>query len=413
MNDRGPRADWDDGRLDAAFRARFGVTPPPHLTRRVIGRLALMRRRAWPLGMPAQLASAVAVAIVAIVGMSVLGVRGPSASTTPSTPGPSFRAEPSPTSSAVAVVRGPGWPFPDRVRSPQGEYPVASVQEAIAERNSNAEPIEIAVGGWQADASARRFCELVLADPGSQLQSACANDRWLGAAPQPDVVWSEAPPEQPAIRILAVNWRPGAADIRFEGNSVGAVMVGHFHDPMTAQCRPTNRNLCDATFIVDDVVWTLTPTALRVPPPDTALSAFSVAEALEIRDSGSSLEIAAFGFYVSMPVPCPHPAGQFWPLEDCLFDHTWLMANPEQLDVVASDGSGSIHPPSGPAFNLATFGGPSGSGEPVGSVVVGHFNDPLSDQCPAGPRRVACQQRFVVDGGFKLGAQSTFAPWTP
>jgi hypothetical protein len=147
-----------------------------------------------------------------------------------------------------------------------------------------------------------------------------------------------------------------------------------------------------------------------VPSQIDGLEVLSVAAALGRQAAGSSERIAVFGWAVRFFVPCPQPPDAYQPLENCVYRFTWLMAAPEQLNVTNPDGSGSIHPPAGPAFNT-TFD-PLEPGVPQAVIVIGRFNDPGSARCPAGARRDACARLFVAEGAAWLGPTSSGPPAT-
>lgn len=143
------------------------------------------------------------------------------------------------------------------------------------------------------------------------------------------------------------------------------------------------------------------PTEITLPGAQRPQPVISVAEAIGIRDADASArEVTVGGWYTFNPVPCPALPDPTSPLEDCAVDFTWLMAAPEQLHELASDGSGSIHPPAGPGINavLAYVDWSSPSGDRAIPVVfVGHFHDRRAAACPAGDRKMRCETRFVVD----------------
>src|SRR5207302_2424791 len=78
-----------------------------------------------------------------------------------------------------------GWPFPDTVRTSNGEYAVLSVQQAEGVRADNAGPIEIAVGGWQSNLLNGLFCALGRPGLVGELENQCLYDRWLSVRPEP------------------------------------------------------------------------------------------------------------------------------------------------------------------------------------------------------------------------------------
>jgi hypothetical protein len=326
---------------------------------------------------------------------------------------PSIGQTPSPSSAASASpIRtggGLGWPFPDQVRTSQGIFPVLSVGDAVRVRDDHAGPVEIAVGGWSSEPAGKRFCTMVLRDRASELQNLCVFDRWLAPQPLPNTDWYPTPPGL-AIRIFT-DWVPkDSTDIHLRDLAVGAVVLGHFHDAVAAQCRPENADLCTGTFIVDEVPWTFSTTGYSAAPSNPDLSPLTVSEAIAIRDSGASTELAVAGWYVSNPIPCPHPPDQYWPLEDCLFNYTWLMAGDEELQVLNADGSGYVHPPVGPAISVAAFNNPGGDHLPKYTILIGHFNDSRASDCPAGARRTACAQRFVLDDVLEMDGAPSASP---
>jgi hypothetical protein len=147
------------------------------------------------------------------------------------------------------------------------------------------------------------------------------------------------------------------------------------------------------------------PAAITVPGSDRPQPVLSVAEAIEIRDAGTSREIAVGGWFTSNPVPCPGSDVDMRSLEDCAIDYTWLMASPEDLRLEGlgnetSSGLYVIRDPIGPAINavLRYVDWPEPPGGQVSPVVfVGHFHDTRAADCPAGERHDRCEARFVVD----------------
>jgi hypothetical protein len=84
------------------------------------------------------------------------------------------------------------------------------------------------------------------------------------------------------------------------------------------------------------------------------------------------------------------------------------MASAEQLRLLNADGSGQVHPPSGPAISVVYASNlPPPNADPIDVILIGHFHDPSAATCPAGARRTACGNRFVVDAYISLeGAPS-------
>lgn len=148
--------------------------------------------------------------------------------------------------------------------------------------------------------------------------------------------------------------------------------------------------------------------SLGVPSRVDGLPVRSVVEALSLRDAGSPDRIAVFGWGVRFLVPCPMAPDAFQPLEDCVYHFTWLMAGPEDLWTANPDGSSTLHPPVGPAFNLTD--GPPEAGAPQAIVFIGRFHDPRAALCPAGDRRAACDRLFIVEGTFWTGPVASPQP---
>jgi len=410
--------DWDDTRLDAAFRAAFRHAAPATLMDRVaeeVGKRA--RRPIWPrrpFFAPSVLAGVALVAVLALTA-SLTGVSPrptPGASSVAAATNGATASQPSPEATLTTRVT---WPFPGRVTVGGETYGTMTVGDAENVRAAGGGPVSIAVAGWESFATEDRFCTLALTGLLGRLENRCVYNFWLGDTLQPTSPWYD-PPIQPAIRFVwATDWQPDPAGIRFRGGSrpngsgLAVVLVGHFDDPVAAQCRPDVIDQCRSTLVVDKIAWTLTAATFTVPPAMTSGAAnapMSVEEAIGFRDeTASSAELAVGGWFEENPVPCPQVVDAQQPLEDCIWNFTWLMRDPEPLSVTASDGSGSIRRPSGPAISLVVDGvsGPT-IGQLAYVLAVGHFRDPRSATCPAGDRRTACEQRFVVDYLFGFPA---------
>jgi hypothetical protein len=408
-----PFGEWDDSRLDRAYRAGFDVRPPAGLMDRVDGRLDPRPPSRWHV--PVFAGTAIALVAVAAIVATNLGSIGPSALPSargPGSIGPTTEATPS------AAPVGLGWPFPDQVTSSRGDYVPMSISDAIRVRARDAAPTEIAVAGWQSNATDVRFCTIAFQGLRGQLENQCVYNRWLAERPEPTSGWYD-PPVRPAIRLageqiwqppILLKWgEPGV--IHFRGGSVAVVVVGHFHDQASKECRSSEAQLCTETFVVDQIPWVLSTAGHRV-VPNPVVAPMSVPEAIDVRDSGAANEIAVGGWFAYSPVPCPAIPDAQPPLESCIASFTWLMRDPEQLEQLASDGSGSIHPPVGPAISLvfdqATV--PALGSLPEQMVLVGHFNDPRAQECPAGTRRAACAARFVIDEFLFVGDQGLPSP---
>jgi len=136
------------------------------------------------------------------------------------------------------------------------------------------------------------------------------------------------------------------------------------------------------------------PSSIRPSGSDATYAVLSVADAAAIRDRGvDDREIAVAGWYQPpRPIPCPLLPDAVQPLEDCALITSWLLPRTDLLD------PGPIGAPSVPMIKPVTAWQPSSTASiPAAVVFVGHFDDSRAAQCPAGERRVRCQDRFVVD----------------
>ena len=147
-------------------------------------------------------------------------------------------------------------------------------------------------------------------------------------------------------------------------------------------------------------------TPVTTPGPNDTKSVLPVAQALEIREATTDeRQIAVGGWLASFPVPCAQiPDATIF--ETCAVAFTWLMAAPEQLRSLQSDGSGAIRPPSGPGFNVALafvdWVPPAGDA-PTYVALAGHFHDRRAAACGDGERRAHCEDVFVVDSVLETG----------
>jgi hypothetical protein len=319
---------------------------------------------------------------------------------------------------SVRPVTGLGWPFPDHVATASGDLVPISVAEAVAVRAADSRPVEIAVAGWQSNATAFRFCTAAFRGLIGELENQCAYNRWLADAPEPITDWYD-PPMGPAFRLAGDPiWRvpnllewgdPGI--IHFRGASVAAVLVGHFHDPASTGCGAEEVQQCSGVFVVDSVPWVLTTDRFVSPTSPVHLHPMSVADAIWARDADDASTLAVGGWFESNTVPCPGLRDGQMPLEDCANDFTWLMASAEQLSVLNADGSGQVHPPSGPAISVVYSSTlPPPNAVPIDVILIGHFHDPSAVTCPAGARRTACGNRFVVDAYIRVTGVSSPIP---
>jgi hypothetical protein len=87
----------------------------------------------------------------------------------------------------------------------------------------------------------------------------------------------------------------------------------HTHDPLAAQCSAATRGSCEATLVVDDVLWT--GDALTAASPVSVMEAVNSLDALPVQERlpipGGSLVIERHVFPTVRQQPCPPP----WPTE--------------------------------------------------------------------------------------------------
>jgi hypothetical protein len=416
MTSPGPSDQWPDERLDAAFRARFDADPPSGLTDRTLYQLReaaaprerlpglAPRRRAW---------SAVPLAGLAGIGLVIIAV----SALWVGTPRPPVPGSNVPSASAGASsVSGTPWPAEARLPGSAQPQPVLSVSDAIAVRDGETSPREIAVGGWFVLNPVP--CPL-LPDGTSELEDCIVSYTWLMAAPErlediaSDGSGSIHPPVGPGINpvIAYVDWSPPSRHAR----PTPVVLAGHFHDARASGCPSGDRRTrCEGRFVVDSIVWEsgVANDPSTAPSAVDGLTVIGVTDARAIGAGGYSREVAVRGWYWAPgPLRCLAPAtrpGVPFLEPGCEGAFTWLMEDPEGLASRSGDGT-SIHPPTGPAIQ-PVFAGPTpptlsltqpGASSPVPVVFVGHFNDRRSPLC-TGPEGqpdapAACRARFVVD----------------
>jgi hypothetical protein len=247
----GPRGDWDDARLDAAFAARQaqaaaapgdlvgatldGIRHGP--TARATGRL---QRLAPILGLAAALA--------VVVGLAAgrLGTSPPAASATPESPSGSSSA-PSPSTTAIGPAGQP-----------------LTVSAALAVRAVAGDDREVAVAGFLSPWFAIPCPELFpIGSPPNPTRLACP-DSFQYLMEQPESLRTTTgattkfgPPGGPAIHpSFALVTRPDVPDSGGLGpsNTAPVVLVGHFDDRRAALCPADSETECADVFVVDQVV---------------------------------------------------------------------------------------------------------------------------------------------------------------
>lgn len=384
--------EWDDARLDAAFKARFDRPAPTGLADRVaadLGRTTTFpgwRAMLPPIGW-AFVVTAAAVAIL-VAGARLLPA-GPGARSSPPA-GTSGTPRP-----AATPISG-GIDFPSNVVMPAtGEVlPVLAIPNALIVRDRGADASVIAVKGWFVRNEVP--CPMPLTS-GGPLARCDANYTWLMEDPEQLSVTDSTgagtihAPVGPAFNVV-VDWNRPLSD-----KPEAVVLIGHFDDPLAAQC--PDRERCADKLVVDQVAWTAAEGAVAFPETLGGIHVSTMSEAIEVRTAESGLELAVRGWYQQPPVIfCAFisepPAG---PLSrDCSTDHQWLTAEREDLF-----GTDALKTPTGPAIGLAVpirlmsqLG--AASSKPADVVLIGHFNDRRAALCEP-DRAAACSNLFVVD----------------
>ena len=206
---------------------------------------------------------------------------------------------------------------------------------------------------------------------------------------------------------------------------VPIIVVGHFNDARAADCRQEARQLCRDRLVIDRIVQlegVVMPTPL-VPPVPTptaeptevaevdGIQVMTVSEALAAHAAGTLPDgrAAIRGYWSNGETPhqCIPPLG-YGDLEmPCAFDEFGITERDEPIVVFDDHGNG-IYAAEGPflvpffpeGVDLpGLFGLPIVDGRrypPVPIIVLGHFDDPRSEDCrPVARQR--CRDRLVID----------------
>jgi hypothetical protein len=418
-----PMGDWDDARLATAFRARFDTPPPTFLASQVRQRLegirpgtgAAFARPRLVLRLAAVPIVVVAVALLVVAG-ALIGAPTPSPATSAiSTTQPTGVPTPEPTP-GVALFDPAGPPPPTTIRVPGSneDQPVLTVTQASQRPAGAPADAELVVGGWYALTPVP--CAAI-PDPTSELENCAVDFTWLMQDGQ--IVSAGARPTGAAVNIVTAltDWTPPPPNA-----TIAIVVMGHFDDRRADACPAGDRQVrCRGLFVVDAPLWTSAGFIEVGVAPDAVMGLHvqPIEDALRVRDSGSSDEIAVAGWY-NAPEPsndcyAPSPVVR-WLSGTCEGARQFLMTDAEILEVVdvtsPTDTTVTLNTPSSPAFQVA-FPGTSwlvangipdrGSRIPIPVVYVGHFNDRRSAFCvpldSADPdaAQAACRARFVVD----------------
>ena len=254
--------EWDEERLDAAFRARFDVAAPDGLADRIRAATAAAGRSArfaWFAlrGVPALGSAAVAaLAVVAVAVVALNGVVRPPTTSPTASPGSGAVASVVPAATRAAES------IPTSITAPGGSeaQQVLTVEEAIATRSTDQLGQELAVGGWYEMNAVP--CPMY-PDATSELEDCAINFTWLLQDPEQlsvrntDGSGEIRPPTGPGINLVLafITWTPPAAN-----GPTPIVVTGHFNDSRADQCPAGDRRLrCQSLFVVDSVLWTGAP----------------------------------------------------------------------------------------------------------------------------------------------------------
>ena len=299
-----PAAAWEDERLDAAFHARFDVAPPAGLIDRIhaaaaasgrAGRSTWLRFGALPaLGS----ATVLALAVVAVAVVSLNGVVNPPKTTPAASARAGGAGSPVP---APSHVSGGFIPATITIPGSADAQPVLTVDQAIAARSAGLTGRELVVGGWYA--MDRVPCAQLL-DPTSELENCAVNFTWLMQDPEHlNVLSSDGSgsihrPVGLGINLVLAftDWTAPASD----GDPTPIVVAGHFDDARASACPAGDRHArCTSLFVVDAPLWTDAGSIDLVSAPTSVngMPVHSIADAISVRDSGSSDEIAVIGWY--------------------------------------------------------------------------------------------------------------------
>ena len=252
------RSDWDDDRLDAAFRARYDRVAPTTVAHEVHVRIAgtsPARRMTFGRGRTGWTLAAAAVVVVMLGMLSFsVGGTGPTA------------APPSPSASGGQATSGPSaTPTEQAIPGSVFGLPIVHVPEAIAIRDAGVDDREIAVLGWFTppppvscggdagktyDSPVVAHCpdELVWLseDAGSYVH--VIGNRLVTETPN-------GPALNPDLDGLDRSWFPELPVPGTDGGStpVDVVLVGHFDDRRAMRCAATAQAACRDRFVVDSV----------------------------------------------------------------------------------------------------------------------------------------------------------------
>jgi hypothetical protein len=145
------------------------------------------------------------------------------------------------------------------------------------------------------------------------------------------------------------------------------------------------------------------PTATALPIPEVfGLSILSVAQAIEIRDSGEDdQELAAQGLVIP-----PDATYDCLTLEDPSALEQGCVSEVDDIHLADATGIGRMRV----LFLTGITTGLIAPDEPAPVILIGHFDDRRASRCPAGERRAACQDLFVVDRIHTVdGVEQAFA----
>lgn len=158
----------------------------------------------------------------------------------------------------ISVPPASSWDRPAEVDG----LPVISVADAIARRDAGRLTGRVvAIGGWWWEAGIRHSCRAPTRPTGI-LERYCHQDEEILADVPQDLLlaigegFSLLSPDPPSLQPVFPTFHTvGPLATLPVGDPVSVVFIGHFGDPLTADCAPEARRSCADVFVVDRVAW--------------------------------------------------------------------------------------------------------------------------------------------------------------
>jgi len=298
---------WDDPRIAAAYHDLTAATTPPDLemaTLRAVRSSGAGGRTGWrPRLRQARLrlgGLAAAVAVVSIVAVSLTlrpwSATGPtasaSASSSPSTTQPGVTPAPISTSGR----------YPGGIPTTIGGEPVYVGYAAVAHADDATNDSPFLVGMWSYDYTNDRngvSCVVPIPDPSPDT----AEITLASSGPcSPGLMGPEPAAYGVTSSVATLGW---SVQTRPSGPLVLRV---HAHDALAAQCTAPHRSVCDASMVVDEVVWS-GDAWTQTDPASVAQAVRRLTSITVSKPSGSwasSFPLFVVGHASDCPSPWPH-----------------------------------------------------------------------------------------------------------